>query len=331
MSYREIPWKPRSFLKVPKRIHTKVATMKTGFVVGTTIKTTIASIAAGRYAHLNIEVKDGRVVAPESVIPPANMGRWSDTNLNGRERVRKDLPMTQKHYSFEAPNFGDWSNGSHTVEWDRDVYEREYFPAKQLAIRIDVLDQNPDGRVTINFRSEEVLEYEKSNLEADLLYNLGIIQENVGHVDVFLASASREDYLKTVAITWQILPPGERESNIEKIIGTRRVVSPELRKNVEDRYGFLSTLDPKQYIAGTDGFRRYFGAQYADDLVVFENVEYGNAAYIMGCNWEDLSKLSRLQLLALAQRDFDRVVHVHGWKTKLSKAVKQRLHKTKVG
>ena len=329
MSHRNVPWKPRSIIKVPDSIRAKIATMKGGFVVGTTIKSNISTIAAGRYAHLGITVEGDRVIVPTTVIPPADMGRWSATNLNGRERVRKDLPMTQKSYSFEAPNFGDWSIGSHTVQWDRDVYKRDYLPAKQLAIRIEVLDQQPEGIVTLSFRCEEILERGKPGFDFDLLYDLGLLQENTGHINVFQAEATREDYLKTVAIAWQILPPGTRDANIEKIIGTRRYASPELRKNVEDRYDLLNTLHPTQYIAGTDGFRRYFGAQYADDLVVFENVEYGNAAYVMGSDWATLSKLSRLDLLAMAQRNFERVVHTDGWKKKLSMIVKSRLKNDK--
>jgi hypothetical protein len=325
MSHRNVPWKPRSILKVPDSIRVKVATIKGGFVVGATIKSSIAAIAAGRYAHLNIAVEGDRVIAPTTVIPLADMGRWSETNINGRERVRKDLPMTQKSYSVESPNFGDWSKGSHTVRWERDVYVRDFLPAKQLAIRIEILDHQPDGDVTLSFRCEEVLEPGKPGFDFDLLYDLGLLQENTGHINVFPANASREDYLKTVAITWQILPPGTRDANIEKILGARRSASPDIRKNVEDRYDFLNTLRPTQYIAGTDGFRRYFGAQYGENLVVFENVEYGNAAYVMGSNWAALSKLSRLDLLAMEQRDFERVVHTDGWKKKLTKILQSRL------
>lgn len=299
--------------------------MKGPLIIGTVIKTNRASITQGRYTHLGISIEGDEIKVPETVIPPADMGRWSETNLYGRERVRKDLPMSQKHFSNETPNFGDWSKGSHTVEWDRDVYKRDYLPAKQLAIRMEILNKDADGSVTISFRCEEVLERGKPGFDFDLLYDLNLIQENTGHVNVFSADATREDYLKTVTINWQILPPGTRDSNIQKIIGSRRSVSIEVKKNLEDRYDFLSTLHPTQYIAGTDGFRRYFGAQYADDLVVFENVEYGNAAYVMGRNWTELSRLSRLELLAMAQREFERVIHMDGWKKKLAKIVKARL------
>jgi len=47
--------------------------------------------------------------------------------------------------------------------------------------------------------------------------------------------------------------------------------------------------------------------------VVFENVEYGNAAYAMFEQWETLSQRTRLELLAGPAEGFIRVVHRPGW------------------
>ena len=57
-----------------------------------------------------------------------------------------------------------------------------------------------------------------------------------------------------------------------------------------DRYDFFVGLDPKKLIIGSSGFRRYFGALLEDYLVVFENIEYGNAVYILFEKWEVLSR-----------------------------------------
>jgi hypothetical protein len=79
---------------------------------------------------------------------------------------------------------------------------------------------------------------------------------------------------------------------------------------------------------GSSGFRRYFGAPFADNLIVFEIIEYGNAAYVMGQHWADLSQLGRIELLAMAYRDFERVLHVGPWKTKRRSIIKERLSQT---
>ncbi|MFB7031234.1 MULTISPECIES: hypothetical protein, partial [unclassified Streptomyces] len=77
-------------------------------------------------------------------------------------------------------------------------------------------------------------------------------------------------------------------------------------------------------IYGTSGFQRYLGAQFASNLVVFENVRYGNALYVMYERWEDLSKKSRLELLSGPARGFERILHRQGWEGKLRYAVNSR-------
>lgn len=58
-----------------------------------------------------------------------------------------------------------------------------------------------------------------------------------------------------------------------------------------------------------------------DDLVVFENIEYGNAIYILYDDWDEISKLSRIDLLSgRAGSNFDRIIHSGNWKRKYEKS-----------
>ncbi len=89
---------------------------------------------------------------------------------------------------------------------------------------------------------------------------------------------------------------------------------------------FFMTLEPQKLVFGTSGFRRYFGALMRDDLVVFENIEYGNAVYVMFEEWEELSKKSRIDLLSGKYGEsFERVLHTSGWKSKLRSIIKGKL------
>lgn len=57
-----------------------------------------------------------------------------------------------------------------------------------------------------------------------------------------------------------------------------------------------------------------------DDLVVFENIEYGNAIYILYDDWDEISKLSRIDLLSgRAGSNFDRIIHSGNWKEEVRK------------
>src|SRR5918998_4277363 len=88
--------------------------------------------------------------------------------------------------------------------------------------------------------------------------------------------------------------------------------SPEVQRRFEERYDLLEELRPVAFVNGTGGFSRYFGAKFADDLVVLENVEYGNAIYVMFDEWETLSKRSRTELLEGNTNGFVRIIHRPG-------------------
>ena len=84
-------------------------------------------------------------------------------------------------------------------------------------------------------------------------------------------------------------------------------------------------LQPKALVFGTSGFQRYFGGMLEDDLVIFENIEYGNAIYLMYENWEELSQRSRIELLSgRCGHNFDRVVHSSGWRDRVHDIVSGR-------
>ena len=99
------------------------------------------------------------------------------------------------------------------------------------------------------------------------------MQESAGAADVFPSNAKLEDYLRTIFVNWEILPPGERESNIAKITASVRKADDETRKRIADRYDFFDKMRPEALIQGHGGFKRYFGAKFSDELVAFENME----------------------------------------------------------
>ena len=60
-------------------------------------------------------------------------------------------------------------------------------------------------------------------------------------------------------------------------------------------------MKPQALVQGQGGFRRYFGAKFSDDLVAFENMEYGNAVYVMRSDWESASRRTKQELIGSGQ------------------------------
>ena len=124
---------------------------------------------------------------------------------------------------------------------------------------------------------------------------------------------------------WELLPIGERDVDINKFAAKFRLKKDSDIERLVDRYDVLVKLEPDEFISGTSGFRRYFGAKFADNLVVFENLEYGNAIYVMYEDWKTLSQKTRIELLKGDNRGFDRILHTKNWKVQLDFLVRKAL------
>lgn len=76
--------------------------------------------------------------------------------------------------------------------------------------------------------------------------------------------ASTQEYLSTIHMHWEILPAGERETNIRLILSSFKPRTSEeqeeLERRANERYDFFETLNPKHIIRGTGGLNGYMGA-----------------------------------------------------------------------
>ncbi|RPI19488.1 MAG: hypothetical protein EHM58_01380 [Ignavibacteriae bacterium] len=311
----------KNFRRIPNNINVKVGNLQTNDLTVSCSKSIPANdIRNGVYEHIGIRfdsVDELEIDQPEFV-PAAENGRYSLKNAQGYEIIHAELPKVTRTFSWDVPNWGDSWNGTHEVSIDRQVYQRTWMPPKLVSLQIEMLNfNNQNNRYTFRFVLREVLNRTDSAFLDDLSFNLNLLQENVGAVDVYPSTATRADYIATLAVNWEILPPGNRDEIINTIIGRFRNPSPEIRTAIQERYDLLAGLKPINWINGTNGFINYFGAQFRDNLVVFENLKYGNAIYVMFDDWQNLSQLSRIDLLRDNKIGFRRIVHGKGWQATL--------------
>lgn len=318
---------PKNFRKLPPAIKRRIEKLaEQNLVAGCSRAFSADEIRSGTLSHLGIGLSSKCLTFPESIVPPETVGKASDRNVNGYVVVRKDLPKETRYNTVEAPNWGDSYNGTHPVDLPYEAYPRDQYAPRLAQITISCADAAPNKpSYTLVFEVDRVFDRKSESFEEDLLEAINLLQENVGACGVQRANATFSDYLKTMTVAWEVLPPGTKEEAVERVF-RGRAPSPEERSIVEDRYTFLMGLKPKNLVFGLSGIQRYFGAQLANNLVVFENIEYGNAIYVMFEDWKALSKRSRTELLSGRYGDnFDRVVHKKGWKGAVKSIVKKKL------
>jgi hypothetical protein len=306
-NYRAVPWK-RNLRKVPSAISEKIRSFGNDLIIVATTKKVDDSNRAS-YAHLDLPEQENE---KRAILPISEMGIYSLRNREGWEVKRTDLPMITKTFYWESPNFGDASRfGTHAHYQDREVYQREFNEPRLYEIETTAL-KIANGSSICRFSVGQILDRTASEFDSELFFALNLLQENCGSIDVFPSSATREDYIKTIELDWEIFPPGTMESVLSSFTRGKIYSSAETRV-ISDRIRIFEKLKPKRYLRGLGKFGSYIGAQYADDLVVFENLRYGNALYILYEDWQEVSKRSRIDLLKGTDAVFDRIPHAGDW------------------
>lgn len=122
-------------------------------------------------------------------------------------------------------------------------------------------------------------------------------------------------------LNWKFLGKGDIEiSRIMSYINTL----PKIRgpRNFDtSRIQFILDQKPQEIFAGLDEFEGYLAFTFPRvERTVMENPHEGNAIYVFGRNWKDLSKLSKSELMH-SNLTFDRVTHSGGWRLRLLKTL----------
>lgn len=313
---------------IPKAITSKLKALSNTVIAAASKVYSAEELAKGKLKHLGVQLSEGKLSFSKSMVPPETSGKYSYKNVNGEEIVRKDLPK-ETHYNYvDTPNWGDSYYGTHTVALPYEKYPRDFISPSLTQMKIFVPNPKAGQKsYMIVFEVDRVLDRKDKKFSSQLLECLNLLQENVGFCGVQSSGATVKDYLKTLRVEWEVLPPGTREEAVARMFRGRKPSSQE-QTEMEERYDFLMSLKPKSLVYGMSGVERYFGGMIKDDLVVFENIQYGNAIYIMFDDWRDLSQRTRTELLSgRFGHNFERVKHGSGWKGAVKAVIKKRLEK----
>lgn len=309
----------KNFRKIPKSIISKLNNIDNNSItVFSHIEITKQDIHNDLYSHLNIFFNQDELFYPNAFLPPITVGRYSKYNLEGREITLYNLPKIYKTFSFDSPNFGDSSRGYHTVSNTRLVYQKKLLPPKFLKLIFELEETNEESyifKVYIN----TILDRTSNSFSDDLLFYCNLLQENIKNCDITGSNIDEEEYISTINIDWELLPPGhiDIESTISALLPHNTQNDNTSRDVLRDRLLFFNELGATAYIKGTNNYSSYKGAKFNNDIVLLESFDYGNAIYIFKENWDTLTRLSRTELLTNHNDNIIRVKHTSNWKNNI--------------
>ena len=314
------------FRRIPNYIDQELSRIQSQYViVAAVIDVTKTDIASGRFRHVGIQMNEGNIYVPETITPDMMKGIYARRNRNGIIWILKDLPKVTKTYWWESPNFGDPTKGYHSNFRDIQVYQRQLEPPRDWEITLSILVEN-ESHLRIKAEIATVLDRQDNYFKKDLFFAINLLQEQFRDCHVFAASTTDEDMARITTVGWEIFPPGTLDRTLAVITGKMRTQSPIRQREIQNRAEALSRLHPSEYIVGSGMNSRYFGAKFGESIVVFENVDYGNALYILFDNWQEISQMSRIDILKRHEKDFIRIIHKNGWEKTLLHYINELKH-----
>lgn len=256
-------------------------------------------------------------------LPPASTGRWSKWNIRGREIVRRDLPKIYRSWTIEAPDFQ--GTGTHPITFTREVFRKQRLYGQQIEAAVTRRDEPRDslvGTVLLTLQAPYDEEAEQA-----YLYAASLARTWFGSATPYRLGATGIPQVPDQSVSWDFLPDGTVEEMRDAVVRRFGGSAPPQEIDIMiDRLEKVQSLAPEKRLVGISGLQRYIGYKFGEDFVAFENPRVGNALYLMYGDWESLSQLSRSQLLASREGDFDRIIHTSRWFERLRRAVYNYRH-----
>lgn len=235
---------------------------------------------------------------------PRGIGPVSKFNAEGRDILLKNLPM--ETYYRDA-YIKDWHGDYHYVDIPGERYQREHINAPCQEISL----------ITINGKNYAI---------SDLLPNTKEEKDQIKHVvNLFLEIFGRCEILgknkcpevSTAPLkraNWQILPEGEIVwERVNQYVGDEHEPNENVGKLLKYRFKTIIQYKPDMVYYGNGGFHGYLVFVFKKkNLVLMENMLYGNATYVFRDNWAELSKLSKAEIIKHNLQE-KRLVHRESW------------------
>ena len=161
----------KNIRKVPPRVKKQLDDLHDRNIVAGCARTFNAvELNGGILEHLHVELTPDGLSVPESVLPRPERGKYSKRNVEGYDKRRDDLGLQTGSHSVEAPDYGDWSLGSHTVQLTHRYYLREHVPPRGSTIDMECADDSPGReKYVVVFKVSEILDREAADFDQRLL------------------------------------------------------------------------------------------------------------------------------------------------------------------
>lgn len=296
-----------------KRIRNLLANLPGELQGEKVVVTTPAGLSLSKLALLGFS----HPLLPGTSLLPAVVGPVTRFNAEGKYIVHRDQPKETKHRQV----WWRWTekHGKNEVEQEgvKDVpyerYPRTFLPPPSVELLVAAHDGQPvvvSQEMQVDFEREDALKH-----------TINLFLECFGGCKILRQSMEPVTVAATTRLNWTVLPKGEMPwSRLEPLLsGVIETQSKGKRPVVAFRLEFISRFKPEFVAVGNGGFSGYvvFGFPRRG-FFILECAKYANATYVFDKNWEELSQLTKAEVLNNRLQSH-RFVHVERWQDQIAK------------
>ena len=152
-----------------------------------------------------------------------------------------------------------------------------------------------------------------------LINTINIFLTNFEECEILTENFENVMPTRTIKLNWEVLPSGDypwkrMQDDLQKVSAKS---SKTAKKLLIDKCEFINSFQPDFRAYGKSGFHGYviFGFMHRN-IYVLESVYPNNATYVFGKNWEELSKLTKAEILKENLQDV-RIIHNNNWQQEI--------------
>jgi hypothetical protein len=249
----------------------------------------------------------------EQILPEIS-GPVSRFNANGKFRLLRDLP---RETCYRESYITDWHGYHHTVYIEYQRYQREMIEAPNIELTV-ANDANDELILLSPILINEPENYQK------IKHVINLFLEIFGECETLYEDLIPAFNVHVTRLNWDVFPRGNQPwENIETLLNEIIYrTTPHRRVVVKNRIEKISESNPNFVAVGRAGFKGYivFGFENRD-FYILESIYTGNATYVLGQDWIELSKLTKGQIISQSLHE-RRIVHSPNWNSEIDSIMK---------
>ncbi|MCI9978124.1 hypothetical protein JY742_18510 [Clostridioides difficile] len=237
----------------------------------------------------------------------------NSTKYNANGKIVIDKSVKEERIFERSYHIVDWHGNDHygTCYQSRMCYKRN-------------LINPPESKLTYSngFIISPILKNCKENKDT-IKHVINMFLEMFGNCEILTEHFNTKETKVVKRLQWTVLPKGEypwdkAKKHLDMILESTHV---RYKRVINNRHRIISNKVPNFMAIGDQGFYGYVIYGFTKkNIYIFESNQPDNATYVFKGNWEDASKLSKLEIMNSNLCEA-RLIHNKNWESSIDKII----------